>query len=421
MIYNFYDTCSLLMLHEEDFQNTDSNVIVISSITLKELENIKTSAYKDANVKFTARKMLRYLDNYQDNYIIYTFRPSMIEDLAAYDLPDSDDMRILASAHHWRKEISPNDEMHFITNDLALKQIAISILPFGCVKSVEKEENDYSGYVEVQMSDDEMDCFYSNLDKNLYNLLPGQYIIIKDNENNVIDKLCYINEDCGFRNLTYGNFNSKLFGKIKPFKDDVYQALVADSFLNNRITMIRGKSGSGKTCLSLAFLLNQLEIGRIDKIIIFCNTVATKDAARLGFYAGSKTDKLMDSQIGNILASKFGDKMIVEQMINNNKLILLPFSDIRGFDTSGMNAGVYITEAQNLTIELMKLGLQRIGEDSICIIDGDDNTQVDDRAYAGTNNGMKRLSKVFRGADFYGEVELKQIHRSRIAELADKM
>lgn len=69
----------------------------------------------------------------------------------------------------------------------------------------------------------------------------------------------------------------------------------------------------------------------------------------------------------------------------------------------------------------MKLGLQRIGEDSICIIDGDDNTQVDDKAYAGANNGMKRLSKVFRGAEFYGEVELKQIHRSRIAELADKM
>ena len=36
MIYNFYDTCSLLMLHDEDFQNIDSNVIVISSITLKE-------------------------------------------------------------------------------------------------------------------------------------------------------------------------------------------------------------------------------------------------------------------------------------------------------------------------------------------------------------------------------------------------
>jgi predicted ribonuclease YlaK len=46
-------------------------------------------------------------------------------------------------------------------------------------------------------------------------------------------------------------------------------------------------------------------------------------------------------------------------------------SDIRGFDTNGMKAGVYITEAQNLDINLIKLALQRIGEDSVCIIDGD--------------------------------------------------
>jgi len=32
-------------------------------------------------------------------------------------------------------------------------------------------------------------------------------------------------------------------------------------------------------------------------------------------------------------------------------------SDIRGFDTSGMKAGVYITEAQNLDINLIKLAL----------------------------------------------------------------
>ena len=50
----------------------------------------------------------------------------------------------------------------------------------------------------------------------------------------------------------------------------------------------------------------------------------------------------------------------------------------------------------------MKLALQRIGEDSICILDGDDDTQVDLGVYAGTNNGLKRVSKVFRGQDFYG-------------------
>lgn len=54
----------------------------------------------------------------------------------------------------------------------------------------------------------------------------------------------------------------------------------------------------------------------------------------------------------------------------------------------------------------MKLALQRVGEDSIIIIDGDCNAQVDDPAFEGNNNGMKRLSEVFRGFDLYGEVEL---------------
>ena len=108
-------------------------------------------------------------------------------------------------------------------------------------------------------------------------------------------------------------------------------------------------------------------------------------------------------------------------MIDSEKLVLLPLSDIRGYDTSGMNAGIYISEAQNMDITLMKLALQRIGDDSICIIDGDDQTQVDDIAYAGANNGMRRLSKVFRDHDIYGEVELQQIHRSKIAELAQLM
>ena len=96
-------------------------------------------------------------------------------------------------------------------------------------------------------------------------------------------------------------------------------------------------------------------------------------------------------------------------------------SDIRGYDTTGMNAAVYISEAQNLDIELMKLALQRIGEDSICILDGDSNTQVDSNLYAGANNGMRRVSEVFRGQDIYAEVTLQTIHRSKIAAIADLM
>ena len=69
----------------------------------------------------------------------------------------------------------------------------------------------------------------------------------------------------------------------------------------------------------------------------------------------------------------------------------------------------------------MKLTLQRIGSDGLCIIDGDCKTQVDDIHFAGSNNGMRRASQVFRGKSVYGEITLKNIHRSEIAQIAEEM
>jgi predicted ribonuclease YlaK len=65
--------------------------------------------------------------------------------------------------------------------------------------------------------------------------------------------------------------------------------------------------------------------------------------------------------------------------------------------------------------------LQRVSEGSKVIIDGDYTEQVDMEVYAGTNNGMRKASKVFRGSDIYGQVELKKIYRSKIADLAEQM
>lgn len=123
-----------------------------------------------------------------------------------------------------------------------------------------------------------------------------------------------------------------------------------------------------------------------------------------------------------MLAAKIGDKYGLQRMIDNGDILLLPMSDIRGYDTSGKRVGVYITEAQNFSINLMKIGLQRIGEDVVSvIIDGDYTTQVDRPEYGGQNNGMRRMSEIFRGQPFYGEVELRNIYRSLIAKIADKM
>ena len=271
----------------------------------------------------------------------------------------------------------------------------------------------------MTLSNDEMADFYSNFSENVYNLAINQYLVIHNCDGEVVDTLCWTEE--GYRHLNYKAFNSRMLGEIKPFKGDIYQAMAADSLLNNKITMVKGPAGSGKTFLSLAYLFMQLEKGRIDKIIVFCNTVATKNSAKLGYYPGTRDEKLLDSQIGNLLSSKCGGRIIVEQLIQQERLVLLPLSDIRGYDTSGMRAGIYISEAQNMDISLMKLTLQRIGEDGICIIDGDCKAQVDSVEFAGANNGMRRASKVFRGEDIYGEITLKKIHRSRIAQVAEKL
>lgn len=59
--------------------------------------------------------------------------------------------------------------------------------------------------------------------------------------------------------------------------------------------MIQGDAGTGKTLLSLGYLFYELDKGTIDKIIVFCNTVATKNSAKLGYYPGSRDEKLLDS------------------------------------------------------------------------------------------------------------------------------
>lgn len=406
----FYDTCSLLLLAEK--MGDMEEKFYLSSVTVKELEEIKTSAFKDNSIKYAARKVLHLLEKNEDKYKVVIYD----EKLRKIDLPDTNDSKIIHSALQVVETL--NEDLIFVTNDLSAKIIARDLAKLK-VDSVDIDEKDYTGYVEKIVTDEELDKFYSNENKNHFNLLPNQYIIMKDRMGNIVD----IRYWSGFTNekITYNSFNSEMLGNLKPMKNDPYQLLAFDSLYRNKITALKGKAGSGKTTISLGFLFHLLDANVIEKIIVFCNPVATLHSARLGFYPGTKDEKLLDSQIGNLLSSKMGAREGVLRFIESGKLVLLPMSDIRGYDTTNMRAGIYITEAQNMDIELMKLALQRIGEDCICIIDGDCKTQVDDVNFSGANNGMRRMSEVFRGSDIYGEIDLKYIHRSEIAKIADMM
>lgn len=412
----FYDTSYLLDLSNEELLNViATEKPYISTQTLFELEGIKTNKNKDDNIKLKANQLAKFIDQHNNDFY-FVSNPPDLDDIDKR-LSYSPDNIICACAYSVGKR--ERDEVLFYSNDICCRIIAKNIFRLKVNDLLNEEKNDYTGYIEVQLSDDQMAELYSDLTNNKYNLLINQYLIVKDAEGNVVDRLIWNGNE--YKNIKIENAKSTTLGMIKAYNGDVYQQCALNSLFNNQITMLTGKAGSGKTTLALGVMMNLLERHKIDKIIVFCNPVATVNAARLGFYPGTRDEKLFDSQVGGILSSKLGGSFMLEQMMSQEKIILMPMSDIRGFDTNGMNAAIYITEAENMDITLMKLALQRIGSDCVCIVDGDYKQQVDMTQYSGINNGMRRLSEVFRGQPFYGEIELKNIYRSKIAEIADKM
>lgn len=382
------------------------NIVLLTHVMI-ELDKHKISSNGERGYK--ARQASRYIDDNLDR-IEFDFKNYRVHD----DRLDAcyEDNKIIAACIE--------NGYTLLTYDRNMKHIAkgygVNIVELDD-KSVDLEET-YNGYKEVYVTKDELAGIYTDLENNQWDLLNGQYLILinKDNDEE-IDGLRWDGEKL-IRVHSKG-FNTNSFGKFKP--KDYYQKSAVDSVLNNQVTMLKGKAGSGKSLISLHTAWHLIERGKYDQLIIFTNPVKTKNAEALGFYTGDRTEKLMQSSIGIMLSSKFGDIHTIENEIIQGRLQLLPFADIRGFDTSGDKKSiVWITEAQNTDVELMRLALQRVGDDTKVIIDGDPRAQVDMQAYQ-YSNGMVRASEVFRGKDIYGEVELKHIYRSKVAEIAEEM
>lgn len=391
VILNSYDTLA------------DSKYI-ISSHVLREVEKHEHSQNQELSYK--ARQVKRFLN--ENNNISYDLKDYCFNLNEMFDDYYEDNRMLQACVENG---------YGLVTNDILLKLKAEG---FGIEVIVPSEQSmdgdEYCGYKEIQLDENNLARLYENLNVNTYDLLINEYLIIKDEYGKEVDCLKWngsVHVECQEKNLS-----TIQLGKFKPF--DLQQKAAIDSLLTNDVTLLRGRAGSGKSLVALTYALHQLEKGKISRLVILVNPTPVFGAQELGFYKGSLLEKLMQSGIGNILTSKIGDKNVVEAMIATGKIALIPFVDIRGYDT-GSDSLVWISEAQNLNISLMKLGLQRIAKGSKIIIDGDDKTQVDKTMFAGVNNGIKRMSKIFRGQSLYGEVEFTNIYRSKIAEIADQM
>lgn len=422
----FVDTCSLLNNDKTLFKDYENYDILITYITLLELEEIKTSKNKSKQVIQQARNVTKLLNNNPYKWECVMFSNEVKELYASEsNFPMNNDGKILSCIKYYMEQ-NPND-ISLLTDDISMKAICENFLSeVKVIQTKEKEKQEYKGYIEDYLEGDKLLNFYNNYlpsNMNVYSLKENQYLILHNKENEIIDIYKwkgghYISIHSDSIQARTKHIESKFLGSIYP--KDAQQICAFDSLKSNQFTVLRGKAGSGKSLIGLTYLFSLLESNKIDRIIMFVNPVATKDSCKFGFLPGTALDKILGSQIGNFLMTKLGSLMFVEDLIAKEQLILLPIADIRGVDTSGLRAGVYLTESQNTTVDMMKLIVQRLGEDSICVFEGDDKTQVDYVAYE-ENNGLKRLSEVFRGESYYGEITLNKCYRSRIAEKADEM
>ncbi len=398
----FYDTCAILT------DCSDLSDVIISSKTIEELENIKTSANKDADIKYKARMAVRAIKEQKPQVIVVTTDDYTLVQNKGIEV--NNDNLIIACA------VRCDEPIEFYTEDFLCGLVASNY--FGLtVKSLgeKKTDNIYVGYKIETPTDEELSLIYSKDNcENIFSCLINQYVIINDNEGNFCDVLKWNGEK--YCNVFNKNIKTMAFGdKIKA--KDVYQRMAIDSLMTNTMTCISGHAGSGKTLLSLICAMCLIEAGKYDRLVILFNPVGLRGASQMGYYQGSLIDKAMQPNIGNVLITKFGDRFAVDNYIAQGKIKLVPMSDCRGMEICD-NEILFITESENTTADLMKICLSRVSSGAKVIIEGDFD-QTDDRRFD-CENGMNRAIDVLKGEKEFGYVQLQNVWRSRIAELVDK-
>ena len=92
---NFYDTSAIL----DDVLVLNNDNIYLSNITLKEIENIKTSKNRDQKIKFKARKAINLINKRLDEINIVIYDKLWDSKLTEFTcLSDNNDSRIIITA-----------------------------------------------------------------------------------------------------------------------------------------------------------------------------------------------------------------------------------------------------------------------------------------------------------------------------------
>lgn len=404
----FLDTNALLSLGENAFKEK----FIIAQKTLEEIENIKVSNSKDGEVKYKARQISRLLDKHDGEYDVVLYSPKIKEIIDSYFLSETPDNIILASAYYYNSNVS---EVLVCSDDLNCKFISRNIfgLPTKGASDINLVKNldEYLGYKELTLSDEEMSYFYCHTNENIYDCILNEYLIIKKSDGEVVDYRKWDGNE--YKAVSYKQINSAFMGKVKPLNP---QQVLAFDMLQNKdqtIKIISGKFGTGKDLIMIANALKLIEEGKYDKLIYIRNAVDVKDASAIGFLPGSKEEKLRPYAMP--LADHLGGETGLDMQIMAGNIEIEHLGYIRGRDLK--NAIVYCSEAENLTKEHVQLLIGRIGDGSSLWMNGDFK-QTDSVVYR-MNNGLLSAVEKLAGHEKFGYVQLQKTERSETAAMAD--
>lgn len=414
----FYDTSSLLLLSNDVFTNADE-IFCTSSVVLNELENIKTSKRKMESTRYDARQLIQKMYENRDKYNVVLCTNKHYDILNKFDMPVTNDNLIVACAYDYQRQ-HPVVTVEFCTNDIVLSLIASCVFNLHVTDVLIPTKCEYKGFTVVESDNEYLTDFYNNPSNcgNVFNCKTNEYVIVKGIDGKV-DSNVYKWTGVEYIKCSNKPIKTLIFGdKLKA--KDVYQQMAIDSIMNNTITAIAGEAGSGKSLLSLMCAMYLIETGKYDRLIILFNPTAARGAAQLGYYQGTMYDKALQTSIGNILITKFGDALAVDRLIKQDKLRLVSMADQRGMEIRD-NEILWITECQNCDVDLLKLCLSRASEEAKVIIEGDYKSQVDSSLFEGKNNGLRRAIETFAGEDIFGYVELQNVWRSKLCEMVCKL
>ena len=154
-----------------------------------------------------------------------------------------------------------------------------------------------------------------------------------------------------------------------------------------------GPAGTGKTYLAVAMAVDALNDNRVQRLVLV--RPAVEAGEKLGFLPGDLTQKVDPylRPLYDALYEMLGIEKVMK-LIERNVIEIAPLAYMRGRTLN--DSFVILDEAQNTTIEQMKMFLTRIGFGSVAVITGD-MTQTDLPKHV--KSGLRDAIEVLRDVD----------------------